>query len=117
MRSFLISVKSGSHFKLDLAVRKVSWRAATRQFFVFMQCVISSSFPRIQLQLNRRILIALSVGAEACAVQSLEVQMWRRLFGSSWAQPESNFFGKTPLFFRYSGGNAANAVNLQSKRR
>ena len=25
--------------------------------------------------------------------------------------PGSNFFGKTPLFFRYSGVNAANAVN------
>ena len=31
--------------------------------------------------------------------------------------PGSNFFGKTPLFFRYSGVNAANAVNLQAKRR
>ena len=30
--------------------------------------------------------------------------------------PGSNFFGKTPLFFRYSGVNAANAVNLQAKR-
>ena len=29
----------------------------------------------------------------------------------------SNFFGKTPLFFRYSGVNAANAVNLHAKRR
>ena len=28
--------------------------------------------------------------------------------------PGSNFFGKTPLFFRYSGVNAANAVNLQA---
>ena len=28
-----------------------------------------------------------------------------------------HFFGKTPLFFRYSGVNAANAVNLQAKRR
>ena len=26
--------------------------------------------------------------------------------------PGSNFFGKTPLFFQYSGVNAANAVNL-----
>ena len=33
------------------------------------------------------------------------------------AIPGSNFFGKTPLFFRYSGVNAANAVNLQAKRR
>ena len=35
-------------------------------------------------------------------------------------QPGSNFFGKTPLFFRYSGvnaANAANAVNLQAERR
>ena len=32
-------------------------------------------------------------------------------------RPGSNFFGKTPLFFRYSGVNAANAVNLQAKRR
>ena len=31
--------------------------------------------------------------------------------------PVSNFFGKTPLFFRYSGVYAANAVNLQAKRR
>ena len=34
--------------------------------------------------------------------------------------PGSNFFGKTPLFFRYSGvnaGNAANAINLLAKRR
>ena len=31
--------------------------------------------------------------------------------------PGLNFFGKTPLFFRYSGVNAANAVNLQAKRR
>ena len=31
--------------------------------------------------------------------------------------PGSNFFGKTPLFFQYSGDNAANAVNLQAKRR
>ena len=31
--------------------------------------------------------------------------------------PGSNFFGKTPLFFRYSGVNAANAVNLLAKRR
>ena len=31
--------------------------------------------------------------------------------------PGSNFFGKTPLFFRDSGVNAANAVNLQAKRR
>ena len=29
----------------------------------------------------------------------------------------SNFFGKMPLFFRYSGVNAANAVNLLAKRR
>ena len=34
-----------------------------------------------------------------------------------WLKPGSNFFGKTPLFFRYSGVNAANAVNLQAKRR
>ena len=33
------------------------------------------------------------------------------------AIPGSNFFGKTPLFFQYSGVNAANAVNLQAKRR
>ena len=33
------------------------------------------------------------------------------------AAPGSNFFGKTPLFFRDSGVNAANAVNLQAKRR
>ena len=32
-------------------------------------------------------------------------------------QPGSNFFEKTPLFFRYSGVNAANAANLQAKRR
>ena len=32
-------------------------------------------------------------------------------------QPGSNFYGKTPLFFRYSGVNADNAVNLQAKRR
>ena len=31
--------------------------------------------------------------------------------------PGSNFFGETPLFFRYSGVNAANAVNLIAKRR
>ena len=31
--------------------------------------------------------------------------------------PGLNFSGKTPLFFRYSGVNAANAVNLQAKRR
>ena len=31
--------------------------------------------------------------------------------------PGSNFFEKTPLFFRYSGLNAANAANLQAKRR
>ena len=31
--------------------------------------------------------------------------------------PGRTFFGKMPLFFRYSGGNAANAVNLQAKRR
>ena len=31
--------------------------------------------------------------------------------------PGSNFFGKMPLFSRYSGVNAANAVNLQAKRR
>ena len=29
--------------------------------------------------------------------------------------PGSNFFGKTPLFFRYSGVNATNAVNLLAK--
>ena len=34
-----------------------------------------------------------------------------------YKQPGSNFFGKTPLFFQYSGVNAANAVNLQAKRR
>ena len=27
------------------------------------------------------------------------------------------FFGKTPLFFRYSGVNAANATNFLTKRR
>ena len=31
--------------------------------------------------------------------------------------PGSNFFGKTPLFFRYGGVNAANAANLEAKRR
>ena len=31
--------------------------------------------------------------------------------------PVSIFFGKTPLFFRYSGVNAANAVQLLAKRR
>ena len=31
--------------------------------------------------------------------------------------PGSNFSRKMPLFFRYSGVNAANAVNLQAKRR
>ena len=34
--------------------------------------------------------------------------------------PGLNFFGETPLFFRYSGVNAANAVNavnLLPKRR
>ena len=38
---------------------------------------------------------------------------------SSW-EPGSNVFDKTPLFFWYSGvnaANAANAVNLQAKRR
>ena len=35
----------------------------------------------------------------------------------SQTHPGSNFFGKTPLFFRYSGVNAANAVNFQAKRR
>ena len=35
-------------------------------------------------------------------------------------QPGLNFFGKTPLFFRYSGVNAANTANtanLLAKRR
>ena len=41
----------------------------------------------------------------------------RLSFLSSAILPGSNFFGKTPLFFRYSGVNAANAVNLQAKRR
>ena len=36
---------------------------------------------------------------------------------SSTSPPGSNFFGKTPILFRYSGTNAANAVNLQAKRR
>ena len=31
--------------------------------------------------------------------------------------PGLSIFGKTPLFFRYSGVNAGNAVNLQAKRR
>ena len=42
------------------------------------------------------------------------------LQGDRLRQPQltgSNFFGKTPLFLRYSGVNAANAVNLQAKRR
>ena len=35
---------------------------------------------------------------------------------SSKSEPGSNFFEKMPLFFRYSGVNAANAANLQAKR-
>ena len=43
---------------------------------------------------------------------------WKMLNSQrSFWQPGSNFFGKTPLFFRYSGVNAANAINLQAKRR
>ena len=41
----------------------------------------------------------------------------QRLLNFCSFAPGSNFFGKTPLFFRYSGVNAANAVNLQAKRR
>ena len=40
-----------------------------------------------------------------------------QFFHPSTVVPGSNFFGKTPLFFLYSGVNAANAVNLQAKRR
>ena len=33
------------------------------------------------------------------------------------ADPRSNFFGDTPLFFSYSGVNATNAANFLAKRR
>ena len=40
------------------------------------------------------------------------------LFGAKWhVGPGSKFFEKTPLFFQCSGVNAANAANLQAKRR
>ena len=42
---------------------------------------------------------------------------WKISLSRLSIQPGSNFFGKTPLFFRYSGVNVANAVNLQAKRR
>ena len=36
-----------------------------------------------------------------------------RAHSNTWVE----LFGKTPLFFRYSGVNAANAANLLAKRR
>ena len=43
-------------------------------------------------------------------------RLWLHNYHSLILLPGSNFFGKMPLFFRYSGVNATNAVNLQAKR-
>ena len=52
-----------------------------------------------------------------CLAVAKKLKADPKLFENVCLYPGSNFFGKTPLFFRYSGVNAANAVNLQAKRR
>ena len=51
--------------------------------------------------------------SHSISTEKIEIKI---LFAQT-AIPGSDFIGKTPLFFRYSGVNAANALNLQAKRR
>ena len=65
-----------------------------------------------------------AIGVKNTRCNDFSVQIWKQkwwsfneILASKWALPGSNFFGKTPLFFRYNGVNAANAANLLAKRR
>ena len=53
------------------------------------------------------------------ALNFIRLILGLRFFGKQCKrlEPGSNFFGNTPLVFRYSGVNVTNAANFLAKRR